>query len=575
MEDIRLIIDLVTVLGVALIGGVIAQRLKLPVLIGYVLAGAIVGPNTPGVVANEDRVILLANLGIAFLMFALGVEFSVKELLHVRRIALLSSAVQYPVTFGMGMVIAYAMGWDTRSALLMGAAFAISSSIVMIKILLGRGEATSPHGRIAFGMGVVQDLSLVPLLSLLPLLVENGENSLLHGLVVSLGQAAIVLVAVMLLGLRLVPWVLDRVARTESRELFLLTIVVIALGTAYASHQAGLSFALGAFLAGLVVSESDFDAQVLAEIIPLRDLFSTLFFVSLGMLLDVELFAHHPLQVAVVSLLLVAGKAVISSAGFLVANVNPATATLAGLVTAQIGEFSFVLAGIGLEDHILDEKQYSLILAVALCSIILSPLTINLAPTMATIAAALPGVAKRQYALVEDENELAALRRHVIICGYGRVGRTLGAALSRRGLQFVVIEINSAVVRDLIAEGIPVVYGDCTADAVLLRAGVKQARTVAITAPDLFAALGATRVSKRMNHGVDVVTRANFFGEVEELREAGANQIVQPEFEAGLEFVRHVLRRQGVTNREVQLALTRRRSQFYNNDDDESLFQEQ
>jgi len=575
VEDIRLIIDLVTVLGVALIGGVIAQRLKLPVLIGYVLAGAIVGPNTPGVVANEDRVILLANLGIAFLMFALGVEFSVKELLHVRRIALLSSAVQYPVTFGMGMVIAYAMGWDTRSALLMGAAFAISSSIVMIKILLGRGEATSPHGRIAFGMGVVQDLSLVPLLSLLPLLVENGENSLLHGLVVSLGQAAIVLVAVMLLGLRLVPWVLDRVARTESRELFLLTIVVIALGTAYASHQAGLSFALGAFLAGLVVSESDFDAQVLAEIIPLRDLFSTLFFVSLGMLLDVELFAHHPLQVAVVSLLLVAGKAVISSAGFLVANVNPATATLAGLVTAQIGEFSFVLAGIGLEDHILDEKQYSLILAVALCSIILSPLTINLAPTMATIAAALPGVAKRQYALVEDENELAALRRHVIICGYGRVGRTLGAALSRRGLQFVVIEINSAVVRDLIAEGIPVVYGDCTADAVLLRAGVKQARTVAITAPDLFAALGATRVSKRMNHGVDVVTRANFFGEVEELREAGANQIVQPEFEAGLEFVRHVLRRQGVTNREVQLALTRRRSQFYNNDDDESLFQEQ
>jgi CPA2 family monovalent cation:H+ antiporter-2 len=335
-----------------------------------------------------------------------------------------------------------------------------------------------------------------------------------------------------------------------------------------------LSFALGAFLAGLVVSESDFDAQVLAEIIPLRDLFSTLFFVSLGMLLDVALFTHHPVQVAVVALVLVAGKAIISSASFLVANVNPVTATMAGLLTAQIGEFSFVLAGVGLDDHILSQQQYSLILAIALCSIIISPLAINLAPAMTSIVQSLPGVAQRQYALVEDDAELSALRRHVIICGYGRVGRTLGAALSRRGLQFVVIELNSAVVRDLVAEGIPVVYGDCTADAVLLRAGVKQARIVAITAPELFAALGTTRVAHRLNAGIEVVTRANYFGEVEELQAAGANQIVQPEFEAGLEFVRHVLRRQGVTNREVQLAVTRRRAQFYNNEDEESLYEE-
>jgi CPA2 family monovalent cation:H+ antiporter-2 len=558
---------------VALIGGAIAQRLKMPVLVGYVLAGAIVGPNTPGLVANEDRILLLANLGIAFLMFALGVEFSVKHLLEVRRIALVSSAVQYPVTFLLGIAVALGLGWEIRPALLMGGAFAISSSIVMVKILLGRGEATSPHGRVAFGMGVVQDLSLVPLLALLPLL-GNGGGNLLAGLARSLGLATIALVIVGVLGIRIVPWLLGMVARTESRELFLLTVVVLALGTAYATHEAGLSFALGAFLAGLVVSESDFDAQVLSEIIPLRDLFSTLFFVSLGMLLDVELFTQHPVQIGIATLILVVGKTIISGAGFLLANVNPATATMAALLTAQIGEFSFVLAGVGLDDHIISENQYSIILAIALGSILISPIAINMAPFLAPVVAALPGIVNRQMEFIDDHADHSSLRRHVIICGYGRVGRTLGAALGRRGLQFVVVEINSAIVRDLIVEGIPVIYGDCTSDAVLRRAGVVEARSIAIAAPDLFAALGTTRIARRLNQSIDIVTRANFFGEVEELRGAGANQIVQPEFEAGLEFVRHVLRRQGVTNREVQLAVTRRRAQFYNVEED-SLFQEE
>jgi CPA2 family monovalent cation:H+ antiporter-2 len=558
---------------VALIGGAIAQRLKMPVLVGYVLAGAIVGPNTPGLVANEDRILLLANLGIAFLMFALGVEFSVKHLLEVRRIALVSSAVQYPVTFLLGIAVALGLGWEIRPALLMGGAFAISSSIVMVKILLGRGEATSPHGRVAFGMGVVQDLSLVPLLALLPLL-GNGGGNLLAGLARSLGLATIALVIVGVLGIRIVPWLLGMVARTESRELFLLTVVVLALGTAYATHEAGLSFALGAFLAGLVVSESDFDAQVLSEIIPLRDLFSTLFFVSLGMLLDVELFTQHPVQIGIATLILVVGKTIISGAGFLLANVNPATATMAALLTAQIGEFSFVLAGVGLDDHIISENQYSIILAIALGSILISPIAISVAPFLAPVVAALPGIVNRQMEFIDDHADHSSLRRHVILCGYGRVGRTLGAALGRRGLQFVVVEINSAIVRDLIVEGIPVIYGDCTSDAVLRRAGVVEARSIAIAAPDLFAALGTTRIARRLNQSIDIVTRANFFGEVEELRGAGANQIVQPEFEAGLEFVRHVLRRQGVTNREVQLAVTRRRAQFYNVEED-SLFQEE
>lgn len=572
MEDIRLIIDLVLVLGVALIGGWIAQRLRMPVLVGYVLAGILIGPNTPGVVANEDRVILLANLGVAFLMFALGVEFSLKHLLEVRRVAVVSSSIQFPLTFLLGTLIATGIGWEIRPALLMGGVFAISSSIVMIKILLGRGEALSPHGRVAFGMGVIQDLSLVPLIALLPLLSQSNDN-LLGRLAISLGLAAVALILVAFVGVRVVPWILERIERTQSRELFLLTIVVIALGTAYATHEAGLSFALGAFLAGLVVSESDFDVQVLSEIIPLRDLFSTLFFVSLGMLLDPNLLVEQPLQVATVILALLVGKTLISGAGFLTAGVNPATATMAGLLTAQIGEFSFVLAGVGLDDEIISRDQYGLIVTSALGSILLAPFLVNLGPMLSPLAAVLPGIPGRESSILPDEVEHQELRRHVIICGYGRVGRTLGDALTRRGLQFAVIEINSAIARDLRSQGIIAVYGDSASEGVLRRAGATEARSIAVTTPDLVAALGTTRMARRLNPGVDIITRATQIGEVSELRGSGASEIVQPEFEAGLEFVRHVLRRQGVSSRETQSVVNRRRSQFYNVDD-ESIFQD-
>jgi CPA2 family monovalent cation:H+ antiporter-2 len=573
VEDIRLIVDLFTVLGIALLGGIVAQRLRLPVLIGYVVAGIIIGPNTPGVVANEDRVILLANLGVAFLMFALGVEFSLKHLLEVRRIALIASAIQWPGTFALGTLVGLGIGWTTQASLLMGGVFAISSSIVMIKILLGRGEATSPHGRAAFGMGVIQDLSLVPMLALVPLLAPGDSDGLMTRLAISLGEAVAVLLIVGVVGVRVVPPLLEWVARFQSREMFLLTIVVLALGTAYATHEAGLSFALGAFLAGLVVSESDFDAQVLSEIIPLRDLFSTLFFVSLGMLLDPDLFTERPAHLAIVVIALVVGKTIISGAGFLTANVAPATGTLAALLTAQIGEFSFVLAGVGLEDHIISRDQYSLIVAAALGSILLTPMVIGLAPVLTPIAAILPGIPNREGALNLDDDQDHEFRRHVVICGYGRVGRTLGDALTRRGLQFVVIEINAAIVRDLRRNGVPVVYGDSASEAVLRRAGIERSRSLAMTAPNLVTALGTTRLARRISPGLDIITRANVFPEVQVLQEAGATEVVQPEFEAGLEFVRHVLRRQGVSAREAQAAVNRRRSQFYNVED-ESIYQD-
>jgi CPA2 family monovalent cation:H+ antiporter-2 len=561
-------------LGIALVGGLVARRLGIPVLVGYVLAGIVVGPHSPGLAADTGRVELMANLGVAFLMFALGVEFSLAQLIAVRRVASLTAAVQFPATILLGILVGEALGWDHQAAILLGVAFMVSSSIVMIKLTLGRGEATSPYARAALGLGVLQDITMVPLLALLPLL-EEDNGGLVLTLTRSVGVAILALVLVVVLGTRLVPFIFFHVARTGSRELFLLTIVVIALGTAYASHLAGLSFALGAFLAGLVVSESEFDAHVLAEIIPLRDLFSTLFFVSLGMLMDPALFADHPVMLVVVLIVLVAGKTVAAGIGFVLSGVGPVVATKAALLTAQIGEFSFVLASIGLSHEILDDDQYSLILAIALASILVTPFLLFLAPSLTPLFAQLPGATERTLATIDQEAHYGMIRRHVIICGYGRVGQALEDALTRRGLQFVVIDLNPAIVQELQSRGIPALYGDSAAEPVLHRAGAQAARAIAVTIPNFMVGAQTARLARRMNPGIDIITRASRFDELQALRDAGANEVVQPEFEAGLEFVRHVLRRQGVSAREALSLVGRRRAMFYRPNEPDTIYQEE
>jgi len=562
VEDVGLILDLVLALGVALLGGSVAQRLGQPALLGYVVAGFLIGPNTPGPAADFERVELLANVGVAFLMFALGVEFSFNEMRRMRRVAFIAGGIQIPLTLLLGTAAGIAIGWSLQAALLLGGAFAISSSIVALKLLFTRGEGSSPQARAVLSLSVVQDLSLVPMLAIVPVLSGNTAN-LATDLVLSLLVAAAALLAVVVLGTRVVPPILYVVARLQSRELFLLTVVVIALGTALASESAGLSLALGAFLAGLVVSESEFDSHVLAEIIPLRDLFSTLFFVALGMLIEPAfLIANIGTVLALVAVLIV-GKLLITGGAFLAGGLDHRTTTLSALAMAQIGEFSFVLAGVGVAEGVIDRDQYGLILEVALVSILIAPSLLRLGPTLVAVAVRLPGVAGQEARQAGPEAEPASISRHVVICGYGRVGSELGEALARRGLRFVVIEINPAIVRGLNRRDIPAFYGDAASEPLLLRAGIERARTLAVTSDDLVIAQAAARTARRLNPGIDIVTRASGGDEVETLRNAGVSEVIQPEFEAGLEFVRHVLRRQGVSAREATMLLTRRRSVFY------------
>lgn len=565
MEDYQLILDLVIALGAALAGGAVAQRLGQPVLIGYIIAGIIIGPNTPGLVANHHNVETLAFLGVAFLMFSIGVEVSLSELNHVRRVALVTGGVQVPLTIVIGTMTGMAIGWTWQASVLLGGAFAISSTIVALKLLAARGELISPHGRAALGVGIVQDLSLVPIIAFLPVLT-NDHDHLALSLVRSFGTAAIALVLVIVAGAKLAPHLFRAVARTESRELFLVMIVLVALGTALASEQAGLSIALGAFLAGLMVSESGFDTQVLTEVIPLRDLFASLFFVSVGMLLEPVYVFHHAWVILALLAILVLSKLVLIGGAMLATGVNHRTATYSAVLLAQMGEFSFVLAGLGLTKGIIANDQYALILAVALGSILLTPLTLHFAPYLASLANHLPGVQIKESLEVGAEPPPSTDVDHVILCGYGRVGAVLGDVLAEQDFPYTVIEVDPARTRELRERGILAFYGDAGTEDMLVRAGIHSASVLVVTVSDLLASRAAIRRARLLNPGITIITRAVSRDEVRVLQEAGADEIIQPEFEAGLECVGYMLRTLGMPDNNVASIVNARREELYQSD---------
>ena len=561
MEDLSLVATVALVLGAALVGGMLARRLGQPVLLGYIVAGAVIGPHTPGLATDRDRVIVLANLGVAFLMFALGLEFSLEELMRVRRIALVGGIAQIVLTIGLGLLTGLAIGWTLQASILLGTAFAISSSIVAIKMLAGRGEIETSHGRIALGVGVIQDLSVVPMLALLPLL-SGGQGDLVSSLVRSIGVSVLALAAVIVVGTRLVPRILFLLARSGSRELFIMAVVVIALGTGLASQQAGLSFALGAFLAGIVVAESEFEGQVLAQIIPLRDLFASVFFVAVGMMVDPPFLLSHVGIVLAMVAALVAGKLLLTTFAMMLAGVDARSAALVGAVLAQMGEFSFVLAGLGVTWGIITGDQYGLILSVALASILIS----------SPLVAAAPGVLNRiarWLPLTDDQRRAIAtsgvyvFKPDVIVCGYGRVGAELVQILNNGGFNSVVVDINPAVVRDVRAAGGHAIYGDAGMEPVLVRAGIAHAKILALAIPDLVSASEAVRTVRRLNPKTQVIALADSSSAVRALENGGVNQVVQPEFEVSLGFGRQVLRWLGVSAADARTLVADERDGFY------------
>jgi monovalent cation:H+ antiporter-2, CPA2 family len=574
MADAGLLIDLLLILGVAFVLGVIMQRLGQPVILGYLIAGLVLGPGLPGPVVDPFGVDLLANLGVTLLMFSLGVQFSFRDLFDLRRVVSIGGGIQISLTMLAGVIASYVFGFNFGEAFLIGGVVSITSSTVALKLLQLRGELNQPHARATLGVSLAQDLAVVPLIALLPAFAGGSEQQAALSLIQSLGLAALVLITLWLLGLRLVPWLLFQVAQLGSRELFLVTIILIAFGVALFSEMAGLSLAFGAFLAGVVVSESEFSHQVLGEIIPLRDIFAIVFFASIGLLFDPVGLVDDWMLIGGLLLLIIVAKILAAGIAIRLLGFPAATAAAAAILLGQIGEFSFILAGQGIEFGIIDDRIYNAILAGAIGSLLINPLLIKLATPYARVLELVPDFSTTHAddEVIEDlSEELADFRNHVVIAGYGRAGRELARALQRRGLRFVVIDLDAVVVRQLRERNIRAIYGDIANDNVLEAAGVGQARVLAVTVQDLVSAQLAIRLALKQNESLDVIARAQTYEQIQRLDEAGASEVVQPAFEVGLEFVRHTLHRVGVSLQEIQAQVSSRRLDYYDverHDDD-------
>jgi len=570
MGEVDVIFDLSLALGMALLAGTLAQRLHQPPILGYLAAGMLIGPRTPVIGLQPERVEALAELGLLLLMFSLGIQFSLSELQRVRNVAVYGGIVQIILTAALGLALGLLLGFGTTTALFFGALIALSSTVVVVKVLLERGELDSTHGRIMLGICLVQDLSLVPLIVILPALA-GPVGGLPQQLAVAALKAALVLAATYLLGTRLVPRVLFLVATTRSRELFLITIVFLALGTAAGVSAAGLSLALGAFLAGLVVSESEYSHQTLADVLPLRDLFAVLFFVSIGMLIDPIFLVYHLPLVGATVLAIIVGKFAIVGGVTRLFGYPLRTAVYAGSGLVQIGEFSFVLARIGASEGILPEEVYSLILAAALVTILLTPLSLRLAEPAFAFLSRIPGVTAllAEPAVAYLGRAEPALAGHAVILGYGDVGQTLSRVLRTRGFSHLIIDHDPHAIDLARSQGLPCIYGDGANAHVLAQANLPRARLLAVTLPDPIAARLAVGNARRLNPRLDIIVRAPSPSAMDLLRGSGAREVINPSLEVGIEMTRHALHRFGISSIETLAIVNHLRAEHYREEEGE------
>lgn len=559
-SSISLITTIAAGLGVALLLGLIANRMKLPALVGYLLAGIILGPATPGFVADIELSRQLSEIGVILLMFGVGLHFSIEDLSLVRRIALPGAIVQIAVATMLGMGVAMLWGWSRGESFVFGLALSVASTVVLIRTLEQQGQLQSINGRIAVGWLIVEDLVMVLALVLLPplaewlggnnvgLATETTDHSLLEALMLAIGKILVLVGLMFVVGRRVFPWLLGYVADTGSRELFTLTVIAVAIGIAYSSAQLfGVSLALGAFIAGMVMRESHLSHRAAEESLPLRDAFSVLFFVSVGMLFDPKVLIELPLQVLAVVAIIVVGKTLAAFLLVLAFRYPLNTALTVSASLAQIGEFSFILGGLGVSLGLLSNEGMSLILAGSLISISLNHLLFRaIEPAQVWIRLR----SKLARAMERSDDPLAELPRivesseltgHVVLVGYGRVGRRIGEALTAHGVRVVVAEQNRELVESLRKHGSHAVAGEASDPVVLVQAHIARARMLVIATPDTFQVRRMLEIARTLNPQIEIIVRTHSEEEAVLLRSEKAGTVFLGEHELALSMTRYVL----------------------------------
>src|SRR6266849_1853091 len=564
-HELPILTNITVALLAAFVGGLFARRLKLPSMVGYMLAGVAISPFTPGFSGDLFTIQQLAELGVIFLLFDVGLHFSLRDLCAVRDTVISGALIQVGLITGLGLLLAHLWGWSLAASILLGLALSISSTVVMIRNLMDQGLLNTSHGQVAIGWLVLEDLVAVLILVLLPALSTNTQEPLWQTAGLALLKTGAFAVLMLVAGTRIIPWFLLRIAHLRSRELFIVAIVVITVGIAIgASSVFGVSLALGAFLAGVVVSESALSHQVGAEMVPFRETFAVLFFVSVGMLVNPLYVLSHAGEVLLLVMVIVLGKFVLTVLQGMLFPRPARTALILAAGRSQIGEFSFILGTAGIALGLFKEEQYSLLLAGALLSITLNPFLFRALPWIEAHLRKVPTF----WSLLDRHGPVQApiaesLRDHVVVIVCGRVGQHLVNVLGHLGIPRLVVEQDIGRVTELERQGVPTLYGEAANSDILSRVHLKQARAVVVTLPDEAAAsIVVATVRAEVPHAPIIVRAATQEG-VHRLFALDATHVIYPELEGGLEMMRETLDRLGYLESDVQAYTDAVRSSHY------------
>lgn len=554
--------DVEILFGLALVTVVLFQRLKFPSIIGFLATGILAGPHALGFIKNTHQVEQMAEIGVVLLLFTIGIELSLKELMRIKHLVLWGGGLQLIVTIMAVAVAGVFFNFPLKQAVFFGFLVALSSTAILMKLLIDTGQADTPHGKMAMGILIFQDLCIVPLMLVTPLLAGTGEG-LLGIITISVKAAGVVLIAHYSARF-LVPWIFKQVVKTRSRELFILTIIFIGLGTAWLTAVVGLSLALGAFIAGLAISESEYSHQALSDIIPFREAFMSLFFISVGMLLNPSILVKFPLLIAslVVTILLI--KTVVTTGAAMALGVPMRIAIITGLSLAQIGEFSFVLSQAGVRYGLLSSEMYQIFLAASIATMGLTPFCLKFAsPVASFVIGMLPHHVTRGRGVLAHNGKKITLNDHVIIVGYGVNGKNLAKTLNNLQIPYVVIETNPFTVKKEGKRGQHIIFGDASKHEILEHAHIDRARGMVIAISDAAASRRVASIARKRNPALHIIVRTRYVLEVEPLYKLGVNEVVPEEFETSIEILSRVLRNYMVPQAEIERCIADVRSEAY------------
>lgn len=553
--------DIVIIFALSALVLFVFHRLKIPPIIGFLFTGVLAGPGGFGAVTAIAEVEVLAEVGVILLMFTIGLEFSIRDLLRMKKAVLGGGGLQVGLSIGGTFLVFFALGMPPAVGAFAGFLVALSSTAIVLKQLQAAGQSESPHGRTTLGILIFQDIIIVPMMLLTPILAGTAEGSiggeLFLLLVKSVGALALVLVAARYI----IPTLMHQVAGTRNQELFFLFVIALCFLVAWLTASIGLSLALGAFLAGMILADSDYALHALGNVLPFRDLFTSFFFVSVGMLLDPAYVFAHPLIVLLLTLAVLLGKTLLTSAAVLVLRYPLRTALLTAMGLGQIGEFSFILSRVGVTNGLLSAAQYQLFLSVSVLTMAMTPVMMLLAPRLAEFPGRRrkKGMGSTEGAGGTEGEEGAGL----LIVGYGLNGRNLYHAAHAADIPVSILEMNPDTVREERARGVPIQFGDATQDAVLLHAGLRRKRVVVIAISDPAATGRITERVRSLHPDAHVITRTRFTSEVPRLYALGANEVIPEEFETAVEIFARTLRSLGIDDREIGAQVARLREDGY------------